>query len=213
MTETRSRTLIVFARNPVPGRVKTRLIPALGAEAATRLYTTMLERTLNTATALGIDLALCCDELGAACAHYANKAGATLQRQQGSDLGERMQHAFDRELQTTSHAVLIGTDCPGITTDYIESAFTALQSHDAVIGPAMDGGYVLIGLNQPRQALFKAIDWGTNAVLDQTRERYHQLSLKVFELEARHDIDTADDLLHYPEYHARFLTNRLTKPC
>jgi rSAM/selenodomain-associated transferase 1 len=200
-----SRELIIFARNPIAGRVKTRLIPALGIRGATALYREMLEQTLKTALRLkGVNVSLWCTETGGDCSTYTDAYDSSLYIQQGNNLGERMHQAIEQQLQTAAHALLIGTDCPGFTTEHLESAFAALQSHDAVLGPSSDGGYVLIGLNQPQHHLFSDIDWSTDKVLEQTRQRLvaHKLSFK--ELEELHDIDTPDDLKLYPEYHARY---------
>jgi hypothetical protein len=99
-----------------------------------------------------------------------------------------------------------------LTADYLDSAFELLRSRDAVIGPAMDGGYVMIGLKRPEPGLFEQIQWGSCNVLDQTRARFRQLGLDASELVPLHDIDTPGDLAHYPQYHASYSKYRQTTP-
>ena len=213
MTTAAQNHLVVFARNPVAGKVKTRLIPALGADGATALYREMLEATLvRTSQVSGIEVSLWCDTPGESCKTLAESHGLGCFQQQGADLGARMHHAFSRQLRFSKRVILIGSDCPGMTADYLDSAFELLRTHDAVIGPAMDGGYVMIGLKQPEPALFEQIAWGSSNVLDQTKARLRQLGLHAIELAPLHDIDTPGDLAHYPQYHASYSKYRQTTP-
>jgi hypothetical protein len=123
-----------------------------------------------------------------------------------------MHDAFSRQFLVSQRVILIGSDCPGLTADYLDSAFELLRSRDAVIGPAMDGGYVMIGLKRPEPGLFEQIQWGSRNVLDQTRARFRQLGLHASELVPLHDIDTPGDLAHYPQYHASYSKYRQTTP-
>jgi rSAM/selenodomain-associated transferase 1 len=119
-----------------------------------------------------------------------------LQRQHGADLGRRMAHALKHALRDSQCAVLIGSDCPALTTAVLKNAFTALHDGaDVVLVPALDGGYVLIGVSQSAARLFQGITWGSDRVMAQTRRRLRQLSLKCVELPALADVDTAADLL------------------
>ena len=126
-------------------------------------------------------------------------AGITRHIQSGADLGERMHKALTQTLQTADAAILIGTDCPEYDVGYLQSAFEALQHHDAVIGPADDGGYVLIGLKRAEARLFQDIAWGGDRVLADTRERLAGLGWHWHELPPLHDVDEPDDLLRFPE--------------
>lgn len=193
--------LLVFARNPVAGRVKTRLVPVLGAEAATALYREMLRRTLETVAQLGgvraelwLDGAATDRELQ----HLVRYHGLTLKLQQGPDLGARMAKALAEATGSGCRAVLIGSDCPEYDAAYLEAAFSALADHDVVIGPAADGGYVLIGATRPQPALFQDIAWGTAGVLEATRQRLRRLGLRWHDLPTLHDLDEPADLARFP---------------
>jgi rSAM/selenodomain-associated transferase 1 len=181
----------------VPGQVKTRLIPALGAEGAADLYRRLLQDALAAAAAVpGVTRTLWVDRpspgpwIRAAAATH----GMALAVQSDGDLGQRMHQALDSVLTAADRAVLIGSDCPGYNARYLGQAFARLQDHDAVLGPAADGGYVLIGLRRPAPGLFEGVDWGTHRVLEQTRARMRRLGLGWAELTTLHDLDTAEDL-------------------
>jgi Uncharacterized protein conserved in bacteria len=190
--------LLVFAKVPRPGHVKTRLVPALGARGAARFYRRLLWYTLTMAT----QSRLCPVELW--CAPSMNHPFFTacrrefqlrLRLQQGKDLGERMDHAFRICLQESAYAVIIGADCPALKIQDIRTALEALASaQEAVLGPAQDGGYVLIGLRQPVSRLFCKMAWGGSQVLKMTRQRLRQQGLKWMELEERWDVDRIEDL-------------------
>lgn len=190
--------LLVFARAPVQGRVKTRLHPALGAEAATQLYKQLLHHIVSGLQAARLaPLQLWADNNPdhEAFVSICNKKEIHLQK--GSDLGAKMAHASARALAEpgVEHILLLGTDCPALSPDYLERALVSLGSeHDAVIGPAEDGGYVMLGLKAPRPELFTAIDWGTERVLEQTLAQGRQLGLKMHCLEALWDVDRPADL-------------------
>lgn len=190
--------LLVFAKAPVPGRVKTRLAGKLGQRGAARLYKTLVSKTLNAAR----EANLCSIQLW--CAPNARHGffaacrrdyGVELQVQQGSDLGQRMDWALRHALAGCPYAVLIGGDCLSLRIDDLRSAFAALSAgQDAVLGPAEDGGYVLIGLRRPQPALFKGIQWGGAGVLAATRRRLKRTGLSWTELPPRWDIDRPADL-------------------
>ncbi len=189
--------IIVFAKAPRPGAVKTRLIPALGAAGAARLHERLVERTLATAAAAGVGpLELCVDPasdpfLAARAAAY----GATLTGQGPGDLGARMHRAFERALAGVSAAILVGADCPALTLEYLREARDGLASgYDVVIGPAADGGYVLIGLRHLDSSLFERIRWGGPDVLGDTRARLRALGWRCRELDTLWDIDRPEDL-------------------
>ena len=190
--------IAVFARAPVAGAVKTRLIPLLGAEGALHLHRQLVESTLFRArdAALG-DVTLWIADAAdhAEVAVCVARQRVRLQAQRGADLGARMHAAFDATLAAHPHhgCLLIGTDCPALTPTHLQQAAAALASHDVVLVPAHDGGYVLIGLAAPRPDLFHGIAWGTSDVLEATRARIAAANLRCAELAPLPDLDTADD--------------------
>ena len=193
--------VIVFAKAPVPGTVKTRLAGHLGAEAAARLAERMLVETAGQALAAKVGpVEICCapDASHAAFGRLAGELPLGLAEQGEGDLGERMQRAFARVLARHARAIVIGTDAPGLDAAYLRTAAQRLRDHDAVLGPALDGGYTLIGLRQPHAALFDGIAWSTGEVLAQTRVVLQRLGLKHVELAPLADIDEPADLRHLP---------------
>ena len=198
--------LLVFARDPVPGQVKTRLIPALGREAATALYWQLLRDTVAAAARVaGVRLELWVDSTAPqpALTELARQHHMSLQTQHGPDLGARMATALARATMHGGDAVLIGSDCPEFDVGHLEAAFAALADHDVVLGPATDGGYVLIGTRAPQPALFHGIPWGTDRVMDATRRRLRNLGLRWHELPTLRDLDEPADLAHFPHLAAR----------
>jgi len=191
---------MVFAKAPVPGRVKTRLVPALGERAAAELHRQLAERTLCTALAAGLGpVELWCapgtdDAFFAACAR---QYGISLRAQGEGDLGIRMGRALEHALMGGSSGLLIGSDCPVLTAEYLREAAAGLAGgNDAVFGPAEDGGYVLIGLaRKPSAQLFEDIAWGTATVMQETRARLARLDWRWRELAALWDVDRPEDLL------------------
>lgn len=193
--------LMIFCKAPVPGQVKTRLMPELTAEQAAELHIELSMETLQRATLSNLcPVQLWCSPttdhtfFATAAATYR----ITLQQQQGADLGERMHHAFCSALAGYSHALLMGCDCPSLTEQDLEQALTALnQKNEVVLAPAEDGGYVLIGLNRPHTELFDNMPWGTAQVLGQTRNRIEHYKLRHHELSEQWDLDTPEDLERY----------------
>lgn len=190
--------LLIFAKAPVPGRVKTRLAGSLGIRGAAALYQTLLRRTLSIAHAAR----LCPIELW--CAPDARHGffvacrreyGARLRRQCPGALGQRMNQALNRTLAAGHPAVVIGGDCASLGEAELRTAFGLLAAgHEAVLGPAADGGYVLIGLNRPCPALFRGIAWSTPTVLAATRRRLGRAGVDWVELPPGWDVDTPADL-------------------
>ena len=190
--------LLIFAKAPVPGRAKTRLAGRLGTRGAAALYQKLLRRTLRLAYAAR----LCPIELW--CAPDARHSffvacrqdyGARLRRQCTGDLGRRMNHALNRTLANGHPAVLIGGDCASLGEVELRTAFGLLATgHEAVLGPAADGGYVLIGLNRPCPTLFQGIAWSTSTVLAATRWRLRRAGMNWAELPPGWDVDTPADL-------------------
>lgn len=186
----------VFAKAPVPGEVKTRLAPLLGTEGAAHLHAALVRRTLGVAAESGIGrVELWCTPdashpLFAACAA---EFGAALRVQRGADLGQRMRAAFDAALGENAALVLIGCDCPALDAAMLREAAAALARHDAVIAPAEDGGYVLVGLSRPHPGIFAGVEWGGSSVMADTRARLERAGARWKELETLWDIDRPED--------------------
>jgi rSAM/selenodomain-associated transferase 2/rSAM/selenodomain-associated transferase 1 len=189
-------SLMIFAKAPVAGAAKTRLAPVLGEQGAADLHARLTERILHTAVTANLaPVELWCSP---DCGHpFFQAVTGTVGRrvQHGQDLGDRMANAFDAALGHHPYAVLVGTDCPAMTADYLARAFALLDGGaDAVLGPAEDGGYVLLGLRCMDKRLFEGVAWGTDSVLDQTRERLAALGWRWQELETLWDVDRPEDL-------------------
>ncbi len=188
--------LIQFAKAPQLGRVKTRMQPVLSVEQSLDLHRQLVQwthRTLHTQ-------ALCHSQLwisGADDGVFQElKPRPEIKFQHGSDLGERMLLAIAAGLGHKSSVVLIGSDCPDISRGYLHAALCALQRFDCVLGPASDGGYVLIGMKKAERQVFSGVDWSTSRVLQQTRAKLRALNLSCFELPVLNDIDRPEDLVH-----------------
>jgi rSAM/selenodomain-associated transferase 1 len=188
--------IIVFAKAPVAGLVKTRLIPALGAEGAAALALEMLERTIAEALATGLPVELCGDPDAAS--WQAPRPGLALGAQGEGDLGARLGRAAARGLAEDS-ILLIGGDCPEMDRHMLARAAGALEAHDAVIHPAHDGGYALLGLRRFDPSLFEEISWSTDAAAEQTIARIEALGWTLEVLETLRDIDRPADLAVIPD--------------
>jgi len=193
--------LIIFAKAPKAGYSKTRLIPALGSDGAAQLHQQLVNHTLsnlNNNPFCAIELWCAPDTEHPFFEHCAQQFNITLHQQKGNDLGHRMSHAMRDVLTRTDSAIIIGTDCPTLTQEDLSETVTALKKHDAVIGPAVDGGYYLLGLNQHQGDLFTNINWGSDQVLKQTLQQSQQLKLNHHLLREQQDIDTPADLINLP---------------
>jgi len=195
---TADAAILVFARAPLPGRAKTRLAPRLGAWGAARLQARLTRRALATAVA-----ARCGDvELhGTPRARNgffllcARRTGAVLRAQRGADLGERMARAFRGALRRRRAVLLIGSDCPELRPRDLRKALRLLRGgHAAVLAPAEDGGYALIGLARHRPGLFREIEWGGADVFARTARRLDALGLRWRALRMVWDVDRPADL-------------------
>ncbi len=187
----------VFARAPVAGATKTRLIPAIGAERAARLHAHLIDRTLAASRQCAparVTLFVHGDLELPALVELARRHAVPISLQVGADLGARMHSALAHLLGIFSCAIVIGTDNLNLGSDLLQSAADALEQADAVVQPALDGGYTLIGLNRPCAALFRDIRWGTAEVLAVTRARADDAGLRLHELPPTWDLDTPADL-------------------
>jgi uncharacterized protein len=195
--------ILVFARAPVPGEAKTRLIPRLGATGAARLHAALIERSLETAVASGVGpVELCCtpDSAHPFFARCAERHGVSLTTQGEGDLGARMLVAFDRVVPAAGPAILVGTDCPALTPEHLQEAARHLSAGcDAVLTPAEDGGYVLVGLSRVSPQVFEGIAWGGPGVMRETRLRLATLGWLWHELPELWDVDRPDDVTRLVE--------------
>jgi len=195
--------LVIFAKAPIPGQVKTRLCPPLTPDEAATLHGSFvldaLERT-KVAVAkfkLPIDRYLAC---APSATHVffkimEERQGVKLIDQVGDDLGARMNQTFQALFaQRYQQVVLIGTDVPTLPLNHFTQALTALENHDLVLGPAFDGGYYLIGLKRPIPELFADISWSTDQVLRLTQEKASTIGLKASLIQPWRDVDTLPDL-------------------
>ena len=197
----RAVRIAVFAKAPVPGEVKTRLIPALGAEGAARLHRRLVRHALAAATAAtaarsaSVELWCAPDATHAFFSECVTEFGVSLREQGMGDLGVRMARCFASGDGAT---LLIGSDIPAMDADCLDAAAAALAGADAVFVPAEDGGYVLVGLRAglgaAREAVFRDIEWGSERVMQQTRERLRAAGLAWRVLPPLWDLDRPGDL-------------------
>lgn len=191
--------ILVFGRSPLPGRAKTRLIPALGPQGAADLYALLLEHALATACAarvdgvtLWLDAAPVTDELEELAARY----GIEVALQAPGDLGARMHGALLATLASGALPLLMGSDVPALTPQMLEDGAALLVGgRDVVLAPALDGGYGLIGVRRPLPTLFHDMPWSTDAVLTETRRRCVRDGVSLAELAWVWDVDEPGDLL------------------
>jgi uncharacterized protein len=188
-------SIAVLAKAPVPGLVKTRLIPAIGAHAAAVLQERLTERAIATSLAANIGpVTLWCspDATHPTFLKLVMQRHIILKRQPEGDLGTRMLAAT---AANNGPVLVIGTDCPALTEMHLRGAANALrQGNDVTIIPAEDGGYVLIGMRTAQPAIFSGIMWGTNSVLAESRSRIIDQRLVLTEQPPLWDVDTEADL-------------------
>ncbi len=186
----------IFARPPIPGRVKTRLAATVGSAAAARVYRHCLEYTLQLARSSGLDYQIFLSDAVQDDLFY----NESYVLQAGDNLGTRMQKALAELLiRSPGGAILVGSDCIDLNQVHLQQAARALATHDLVLQPATDGGYTLIGCRDAPAALFAGVDWSTERVLSQSLANAEGLGFRVCLLETLRDIDTLHDLEHYPD--------------
>jgi uncharacterized protein len=195
---TQKERLILFGRCPVPGRTKTRLIPFLGPVRAAELQRDLTERTFHAARSVagGSGTALEINFEGGTTARMRRwlGTGAVYSHQSAGDLGKRMETAFRKAFREgCRHAILFGTDIPGLSGAILKRAMDLLEERDLVIGPSTDGGYWLIGLKKHAD-LFRDVPWGSRDVLAKTLTKAEARGLSTALLEPLTDIDTMEDL-------------------
>jgi len=178
--------VIVFSRAPVVGRVKTRLAERIGGWRAARLHLRLTRRALRTARAAGCGPV----ELHVTAKHAAFDFSREVFLQRGADLGERMHRALRRHRR----AILIGTDCPELSPRDLRRAARLLCACRVVIGPAADGGYVLVAARAAPRAMFEGVEWGTSRVFEQTGGILRRLGVQWRALRVLRDVDRPEDL-------------------
>lgn len=191
--------LIVFTRYPEPGKTKTRLIPALGAEGAAKLQQEMTENTLAAASILQHQRGTHIEVYftGGTAAQMSAWLGEKLRYrpQSEGDLGDRLTKAFATAFAAEMERVAaIGIDCPDLDATLLTRAFSLLETADLVLGPAVDGGYYLIGMSRFVPELFVGIAWSTATVLEETRAIAQRLGLAIAYLPQLNDVDRPEDL-------------------
>lgn len=189
-------TLLVFARAPVAGRVKTRLAAGIGEERALEIYWILGRRVVDQVRNGPWRTVICHDppDSAASMVDWLGRENIEFAPQSPGDLGERMEHALGEALASGGRACVIGTDAPGVDASVVEDAFRALDHADVVFGPALDGGYYLVALSSPTPALFRGIPWGTGQVLSRSLDRARAAGLRPHLLHPLQDIDTLADL-------------------
>ena len=188
--------IVIFAKAPVPGSVKTRLIPVLGAAGAAQLAQRMLADTIDHALAAGLAIPELCATPDPDDPSWAGHlpAGVRLSDQGPGDLGQRLAAATRRVIEGGERILLIGTDCPKLDGKRLREAAAQLDDHDAVIHPAFDGGYVLLGLRRTDPSLFDDVAWSTDTVAATTIARIEALGWSLFVGDTLQDIDEPADL-------------------
>ncbi len=186
------KALIIFAKNPISGNVKTRLAISIGEKKALEIYNQLLEIVFQYTVDLSCDKIVYWDG-GLPIHHPFDKKIYFHKEQVSGDLGIKMKSAFKEEFKLYNKICIIGSDSVELTKEIIQTAFDSLTKTDIVIGPAFDGGYYLLGMNELHESLFEEIQWSTDKVLNQTYKKIQNLSLSFTSLQTLSDIDTVED--------------------
>jgi len=190
----KSRLLIIFTKNPVKGEVKTRLAGSIGEQKALEVYETLREHTARVTEGVEAVRMIYYSRFIPSSDHFLTEKFLP-RLQKGDDLGERMFHAMEEGVEAGfAHIVLIGTDCDELSREILDEAFSALERYDAVIGPASDGGFYLIGLKRVLPELFLDRQWSTPEVFGETTTILHRFAIEYERLPELSDIDTFEDL-------------------
>lgn len=196
------RCLIIFAKEPQKGRVKTRLKGCLSETQCTNLYKAFLKDTITLSKSIRCDLKVLAYDLNCKSPNYLKKIAGSFRfyKQKGRDLGQRMHNAF-KSIKGNSDlkSVIIGSDSPTLPVSFIEKAFRKLDKNDLVLGPTLDGGYYLIGLKKPCIEIFKGIKWSSSQVLKDTVRNAKKLSKEISILKPWYDVDSPGDIAYLKE--------------
>ncbi|HZB11494.1 MAG TPA: TIGR04282 family arsenosugar biosynthesis glycosyltransferase [Chryseolinea sp.] len=186
--------LIVFIKNPILGKVKTRLAASLGDQKALRVYKKLLDHTLRITGNLEYDKIVYYSDFVPEQDEWLS-AGFKQGLQIGQDLGQKMENAFEEGFRTGySRILIIGSDCFELTSYHISKAFDNLENSNVVLGPATDGGYYLLGMTELFENVFENKKWSTDSVLRDTIKNLTDSNIKFNLLEQLNDIDTESDL-------------------
>lgn len=193
-----NNALLIFVKNLIYGRVKTRLAATVGSDKAMKIYQQLLQHTNSVCKNIKADkIVFYCDFIEE---DIWEKEEFKKEIQAGNDLGERMKNALVKAFESGfEKVIIIGTDCPQINESILENAFTKLDHFEVVLGPANDGGYYLTGMKKLHPFLFKNIKWSTVSVLKETINRCKKKNLSYFLLPELIDIDEEKDLVHLKE--------------
>ncbi len=185
--------LMIFVKNLIPGMVKTRLANDIGIDKALDVYQELVHHTHKITKKIEVDKAVYYSEYVEVediwnDEHFSHKV------QKGNSLGEKMSIAFDEAFDSYKKVIIIGSDCYDLSSKIIKAAFEMLEEYDLVVGPATDGGYYLLGMNEFFPQLFENKEYSTDQVLNDLLEEAEELELKVYQLPVLNDVDTFDDL-------------------
>ena len=190
--------LLIFAKNAIPGTVKTRLAKTMGDQRAMEIYLELRDHTLKQASGVECNRWLCYSR------HIPDPSDPRERLpadrfekhvQHGEDLGQRMSNMFDKAFESgAKKVIIIGTDCPDLDSDLLQNAFDQLDTKGSVIGPAKDGGYYLLGLKKSTPTVFEGITWSTETVAAETQKRLAAAGLSIAQLPTLSDVDYEEDL-------------------
>lgn len=184
--------LLIFIKNPEKGKVKTRLARTVGKDKALQIYLALLGHTRNIALSLEVERYLFYSNFVDKQDAWSNE-GFQKEVQQGQGLGERMTNAFKMVFENHSKVVIIGSDCASLNSEIVKKAFEKLDNFPFVIGPAIDGGYYLLGMNTFQATVFENIEWSTEAVFPETIKKIEDLEQTYYLLPELSDIDFEED--------------------
>lgn len=197
----RPTRIVVFSKAPIPGTVKTRLIPALGMDGAAELAGRMLQHAERQAVAAKtgqVEICVTPDEAVSMLPFSELPLEIVVSAQGPGDLGERLAHAAERVIGSGEDVIFTGTDCPALNASVIREVAGLIKANEAVIIPALDGGYVLLALSRFDASIFAGIEWSTSTVFIETVKRIERLGWRLNILPAMRDIDTPSDLESVP---------------
>ena len=196
-----NKAILVFQKNLIAGRTKTRLAATIGNEKALFVYKQLISITTNVLINLPFDKLIYYSEfipLDIEDKEIETAAKTLVLVQHGNDLGARMLNSFSDQFKMGySRLIIIGTDCPDLNSELLLNAFNALESHDIVIGPAADGGYYLLGMSKLYPELFEGVEWSTSEVYGQTVDIISKLGLSFSLMPVLRDLDNEDDLKYF----------------
>ena len=202
--------LCIFAKPPVPGKVKTRLIPEVNSEQAAQLAAAFLEDVTDTCRLIAHTKTIIATD-GDWSKNLEPPPGIERWQQGGGDLGNRMERILEKALESAPLAIAIGADVPFISSQIIQNAIKNLEQSDAVLGPSEDGGYYLLGLRQYRPGMLENLPWSQPHTRQATQERLESLGLTVSQTQILFDIDTPDDLKRLEKHHHCPATQRILR--